>query len=315
MKSGLLYIILLLPVILLFGGYTAEKTNKMRAIKKIHKPNYSEIEGLVTWEVIPSNALAMDDLDPFLLLNDHGPQKFPANNQGLPFGPHPHRGFETITFILQGSLMHSDNTGLQSIIKEGGIQWMTAGKGIIHAEVSPEEFKKSGGELHILQLWVNLPSRLKNTEPKYQGLHAEDIPTIKLDDNRVQINLISGSWQRQNGPVTSLTGLWMSTLDIKAKGYFEASVEASREIFLYVAQGKVNVNGQDIDNRSLIQFSDMGELLQIRGIEDAVLLFGHGKRINERVVARGPFVMNTEAEIEEAWNDYYSGRFGNSLPE
>ena len=110
-------------------------------------------------------------VDPFIFLNHHGPQNYGPDNSGLPFGPHPHRGMETVTIIIEGDIAHKDSAGNNSVIESGGVQWMTAGKGLIHEEVSSDEFKEKGGPLEILQLWVNLPARLKMTEPKYKGLH------------------------------------------------------------------------------------------------------------------------------------------------
>src|SRR6187399_1332144 len=148
----------------------------MRSIKKIHNAVYEPVADLDTYRAIPSGSI--DYIDPFLFLNHHGPQVYPPRNRGLPFGPHPHRGFETVTFILTGELAHRDSAGHESVIKEGGIQWMTAGAGLVHAEISPEEFKRQGGPLEILQLWVNLPPRLKMTPPRYIGLQRDEIPAI-----------------------------------------------------------------------------------------------------------------------------------------
>src|SRR6187549_1845772 len=127
----------------------------MRSIKKIHKAVYEPIADLVTYRAIPTASI--DYIDPFLFLNHHGPQVYLPNNRGLPFGPHPHRGFETVTFILDGDIFHKDSGGYEGTILPGGVQWMTAGSGLIHSEVSSENFKKNGGPLEILQLWVNLP--------------------------------------------------------------------------------------------------------------------------------------------------------------
>src|SRR5690606_10186388 len=125
----------------------------MRNIKAIHRPVYAPIDDLITYRAMPTHSV--QDIDPFLFLNHHGPQVYPANNNGLPFGPHPHRGFETLTFIFKGDIMHKDTGGGESVIREGGIQWMTAGRGLIHAEVSSEEFKRSGGEEEVIQIWLN----------------------------------------------------------------------------------------------------------------------------------------------------------------
>ncbi|HVG40743.1 MAG TPA: pirin family protein, partial [Chitinophagaceae bacterium] len=148
----------------------------MKKIKAIHKAVYEPIGDLVTYRALPANGVAMNQLDPFIFLNHHGFQQYPPHNNGLPFGPHPHRGFETVTFILQGDLMHKDSSGGGSIISAGGVQWMTAGKGLIHAEISSEEFKQKGGQLEILQLWINLPAKYKMVAPKYIGLQQKDIP-------------------------------------------------------------------------------------------------------------------------------------------
>src|SRR5690606_8569302 len=131
---------------------------------------------LVTRRALPTHSI--DHIDPFLFLNHHGPQVYGTRNNGLPFGPHPHRGFETVTFILEGCLAHTDTGGHESVIYAGGIQWMTAGRGLVHSEISPEDFKNTGGPLEILQLWVNLPSRLKMTDPRYVGLQKDSIPDI-----------------------------------------------------------------------------------------------------------------------------------------
>src|SRR5215470_16479900 len=140
----------------------------MRTIRELHRTRREDVGDLVTRQAIPNDGLRQ--LDPFLLLNHHGPQQYGPRNSGLPFGPHPHRGFETVTFIVDGSLVHRDSKGHESAISAGGVQWMTAGGGIEHAEVSSAEFLEKGGALDILQLWVNLPKRLKMTPAKYTGL-------------------------------------------------------------------------------------------------------------------------------------------------
>ncbi len=157
-----------------------------RTVARLHPARRDDIGDLITRRPLPGADLPQ--VDPFLFLNHHGPQTYPPNNRGLPFGPHPHRGFETVTFILEGELSHADSGGGESIIGPGGVQWMTAGSGLIHAELSPESFKRDGGPMEILQLWVNLPSRLKMTAPNYVGLQAADIPKVALDDGRVTVD-------------------------------------------------------------------------------------------------------------------------------
>jgi quercetin 2,3-dioxygenase len=142
-----------------------------KTVLALHAAQRDDIGDLTTRRPLPGSGL--DQLDPFLLLNHHGPQTYGPNNSGLPFGPHPHRGFETVTFVLDGELAHRDSAGHESVITAGGVQWMTAGSGLVHEEVSPEAFRRDGGSLELLQLWVNLPGRLKMSPPRYVGLQAD----------------------------------------------------------------------------------------------------------------------------------------------
>src|SRR4051812_16776276 len=189
---------------------------KYRTLKAQHPALRDDIADLITRRPVPGPAISQ--IDPFLFLNHHGPQVYPPNNRGLPFGPHPHRGFETVTFILEGSLSHSDTGGHESVIHAGGVQWMTAGRGLVHAELSPAEFKRTGGPLEILQLWVNLPSNLKMTEPKYVGLQKDQIPSVALDEGRVRVDVIAGRFGEQAGSIETLWGETMTTISIAAGG-------------------------------------------------------------------------------------------------
>lgn len=280
----------------------------MRSIKKIHKAAYAPIQDLVTYSPLPTDEL--QQVDPFLFLNHHGHQVYKPSNNGLPFGPHPHRGMETVTFILEGDIMHKDSGGHESVIGPGGVQWMTAGKGLIHAEVSSPEFKKKGGELEILQLWVNLPARLKMTEPKYIGLQKEDIPQVTEDDGKVTVNLISGDWKGQKAAFETLSDIYLNTIYFQAGGKLTLSIPVSHNVFFYLIKGKLSVNGQNVDMRQLVEFNNDGEAIDVTADNESILLFGHAQPFNEPVVAYGPFVMNTEQEIREAYDDYQKGKFG-----
>jgi redox-sensitive bicupin YhaK (pirin superfamily) len=280
----------------------------MRTIKKIHKAAYAPIADLITYSALPSRDL--QQIDPFLFLNHHGPQHYKPDNHGLPFGPHPHRGMETVTFILDGDIMHKDSAGHESIITAGGVQYMTAGRGLIHAEVSSSAFKEKGGGLEILQLWLNLPSHLKMTEPQYIGLQKEAIPTITLDNGNVVIHLISGNWNSHKAAFMTPTGIHLNTIYLKTAGKLDLTVPVTHNIFLYVIRGKLEVNEQKIEALHLAEFNNDQEDIHIEAQTDSILLFGHAQPLNEPVVAQGPFVMNTEQEIEEAYADYRRGKFG-----
>lgn len=278
-----------------------------RAIRSVHPAYRDDIGDLVTRRPLPGPGV--DRVGAFLFLNHHGPQTYGPDNRGLPFGPHPHRGFETVTFILEGELAHRDSAGHESIIEAGGVQWMTAGSGLVHEEVSPERFKRSGGPMEILQLWINLPARLKMTAPAYTGVQRDAIPAITGDEGRATVNLISGQWQGQTGPIVSLTGIFMTTLELKPEGRVLFEGLSGRDIFFYVARGDVAVNGVDAARWQLVEFGD-GDLIDIEATTDSVVLFGHAEPLREPIVAHGPFVMNTVQEIHQAYADFQAGKFG-----
>lgn len=282
----------------------------MRTIKNLYKAEYSKIEDLITYRALPTRSVDMTRLEPFIFLNHHGPQVYPPDNRGLPFGPHPHKGFETVTFIIDGDILHKDTEGHESVITSGGIQWMTAGRGIIHSEVSSEEFKAQGGKVEILQLWINLPSRLKQTTPGYIGLQKEDIPHLSEDQGKVTIDLISGAWKGAQGPVQSLSDVFMSTIRFARGGSLTVPADSSRTIFLYVVKGKILSANETLPALHLAEFNRDGESFTMEAQEESIVIFGHARPNNEPVVAHGPFVMNTQQEIQEAYMEYYEGKFG-----
>lgn len=280
----------------------------MRTIKEIHKAHYHPIADLITYNPLPSPRL--NQIDPFIFLNHHGHQVYKPNNNGLPFGPHPHRGMETVTFILEGDIMHKDSGGHESVIEAGGVQWMTAGSGLIHAEVSSSKFKKEGGELEILQLWVNLPAKYKMTEPRYIGLQKDEITTFSMDNGQVKVQLIAGNLGEYKGSFETLTPIFMSTIYLNEGAIVTKEIPSDENIFFYVVRGKVKVMGEEVNYRNLIEFENNGDNISFQATEDAVVILGHAKPFNEPMVAQGPFVMNTQQEIMQAYRDYQMGKFG-----
>lgn len=276
-----------------------------RTVRKLHRAISDDIGDLRTQRPLPNPEL--DQLDPFLFLNHHGPQVYPPKNHGLPFGLHPHRGFETVTFILDGSLAHGDTGGNQSVIEAGGVQWMTAGRGLEHSETSPADFRRDGGPLEILQLWVNLPARLKMTDPRYVGVQKEQIPVVEFDGARV--NVISGEWEGVSGAIQSITGIVLTTIGLRAGAHISLPAPANRAVFLYVVRGNVRVSGTHAAAFHLVEMNADGDAMEIEATDDAFLIFGHGDPYHEPVVAHGPFVMNSFEEIVEAVRDYQAGKF------
>ncbi len=298
-----------------------------RTLAHRHTSLPHDLGALITRSPMPVQAVG--HLDPFLLLAHHGPQQFGPNNAGFPFGAHPHRGFETITFILSGPLAHYDSAGHSSVIEGGGVQWMTAGSGVIHAEVSPAAFMREGGHTEVLQLWLNLPARLKMTPPQYHGLQASDIPVLLLNDDGdmkgerggengeiAALKLIAGQFRGVSGPVRSLTNVFMATVHIPATGWAILPAPSGRTIFCYVVAGSGRTGPEtgtgDYTRWELLEFTDDGDEIRIRADTDTVLLFGHADPIGEPVVMQGPFVMNTAAEIQQAFVDYRTGMFGDA---
>jgi redox-sensitive bicupin YhaK (pirin superfamily) len=280
-----------------------------KTVKALHPAQRDDIGDLTTRRPVPGPGI--EQVDPFLFLNHHGPQIYGPSNGGLPFGPHPHRGFETVTFILEGELAHRDSAGHESIIRAGGVQWMTAGSGLVHAEVSPEGFLRDGGPLELLQLWVNLPSHLKMSRPRYVGLQGDQIPAIPVDKGQAVVKLISGTWGGHTGPIPSLTGVFMTTIDLAAGGKAGFGSLSGRSVFLYVVSGEVKVSDATAPAWTLVEFDLAGDMLEIEATADARVLFGHAEPIGEPVFAHGPFVMNTRQEIVDAIRDYNAGLFDN----
>ncbi len=258
-------------------------------------------------------AVSLEENDPFLLLNHHGPQIYRRSNSGLPFGPHPHRGFETVTFVLRGELAHIDSAGHQSVIHAGGVQWMTAGSGLIHSEEVTPAFRRDGGPLELIQLWVNLPARLKMANPGYRGLERDEIPAITVAGGAARVNLIAGSFEGRVGPVQSLTGVTMMTAALEPGAAIDLPAPAGRNVLLYVIHGAIAVRDEPVEEFTLVELDRSGDHVRIVATSPAEILFGHASPIGEPIFAQGPFVMNTRAEIERAFDDYQAGRFGGKV--
>ncbi|MBO9637574.1 MAG: pirin family protein [Siphonobacter aquaeclarae] len=273
-------------------------------IRRIVRPQGRPLGPLTMYQPLPENGL--DQIDPFLLLHHHGPQTFPAHNTGLPFGPHPHRGFETVTFIYEGDVQHRDSNGYESTIRGGGVQWMTAGSGLVHSETSSADFRRDGGPVELIQLWINLPARLKMTPPDYRGLQEDDIPIAA--EGGASLAVVSGTWSGVAGPVASSTQL--ATLTLAPAGGYTREIPAGKSILFYVLNGSATVNGQAVQGRALVVFGEEGGTIEIRSDSGARILWGIADPIREPVVAHGPFVMNTGDEIRQAIADYQSGKMG-----
>lgn len=254
-------------------------------------------------------------LSPFLLLDYAEPMDFSPAESPRGVGEHPHRGFETVTIVYSGEVEHLDSTGAGGKIGPGDVQWMTAGAGILHQEFHSHEFTRQGGTLEMVQLWVNLPARDKMSDPGYQSLLNADIPSVSLPGDAGQLRVIAGEFNSQKGPARTHTP--MNVWDVQLREGGTASLELTEgwTAALVVLHGTVQVNGTKIARASeLVVLDRGGSSVSIEANNEARLLVLNGEPIEEPIVGRGPFVMNTEAEIRKAIGDYSSGKFGRIPP-
>ncbi|MGB4072732.1 pirin family protein [Pseudomonas sp.] len=250
-------------------------------------------------------------ISPFLLLDYAGPHHFTATTQRRGVGQHPHRGFETVTIVYQGELEHRDSTGSGGLIGPGDVQWMTAASGILHEEFHSAEFARSGGTLEMVQLWVNLPSRDKLAAPGYQTLLASDIPTLPLPDQAGQLRLIAGEYAGHKGPAQTFTPMDVWDMRLAADKPFALRLHEGRSTALVVLHGTLRVNGSEsVGEGQLALLERSGDEVLLEANGDALLLLLSGEPVDEPVVGYGPFVMNSEAEIQQAIRDLQAGEFG-----
>ncbi len=250
-------------------------------------------------------------LSPFLLLDYAGPADFAPAEHPRGVGQHPHRGFETVTIVYQGEVAHRDSTGQGGAIGPGDVQWMTAGAGILHEEFHSESFTHSGGSLEMVQLWVNLPAKDKMTTPGYQAILNADIPTIALPESAGTVRVISGNYQGHTGPARTFTPMNVWDLRLSQGKRTELSLPDGWNAALIILHGTVSVNnGSVAQEAQVVMFDRPGSVLSIEAQEDAVVLLLSGEPIDEPVVGQGPFVMNTQKEIDQAIVDFNSGHFG-----
>lgn len=250
-------------------------------------------------------------LSPFLLLDYAGPTNFTPAAQPRGVGPHPHRGFETVTIVYHGEVAHRDSTGQGGVIGPGEVQWMTAGSGILHQEFHSESFTRSGGRLEMVQLWVNLPAKDKMTAPHYQPILSTDIPVVVLSNKAGIVRVIAGNFQDHAGPARTFTPMNVWDLRLHQGKSTELSLSEGWRAALVVLHGTISVNDRSqVKAAQTVLLDRAGKLVSLTAQENAVLLLLSGEPIDEPVVGQGPFVMNSQAEIDQAIADFQSGKFG-----
>lgn len=251
------------------------------------------------------------DLSPFLLLDYAPPTEFGPASRPRGVGEHPHRGFETVTIVYEGEVSHRDSTGQGGTIGPGDIQWMTAAGGILHEEFHSESFTRHGGRLHMVQLWVNLPARDKMSAPGYQAILGSEFPNVPLPDAAGTLRVLAGTYEGHAGPARTFSPMNVWDLRLKAGKSVELPAQAGWNTAMVVLRGAVQINKETSAREAqLITFDQTGSGVRVDANNDTLLLFLSGEPLNEPIVGHGPFVMNTEEEIEQAIADFNSGRFG-----
>ena len=287
----------------------------MRAVRQIYRANSRHWVGDGFW-VQPLFSHMGEDCgtDPFLMLDYAAPYQFAPNEARSPrgVGQHPHKGFETVTIAYQGEVAHRDSSGGGGVIREGDVQWMTAGSGVIHEEFHSEDFSRRGGMFEMVQLWVNLPAKDKNTPPRYQHLAKEAIPVVQLADEAGYVRVIAGQHEGMQGAATTFTEMNVWDVVIDAGKEAVLTVPDNHSLSMVVLRGQAQFNGQEQAGAGqLVGFTAEGGAVKVAaGEEEVKILLLSGVPIAEPVVGYGPFVMNTEDEIRQAIHDFNHGRFG-----
>jgi redox-sensitive bicupin YhaK (pirin superfamily) len=244
------------------------------------------------------------ELSPFLLLDHAGPADFAPAQKARGVDWHPHRGFETVTLVLDGEVDHEDTAGNGGRIGEGEVQWMTAGAGLLHKEMHSPEFTRRGGRFQALQLWVNLPAKSKMAPPRYQTLTAASIPVVD------GVRVIAGEYRGAKGPAQTFTTVNLFDVRLRAGQSLSLDLRDGFSAGLYVVQGEIFVNGQKANATELVVLDRAGNDVELTATTDAMVFVMNGAPIDEPVVGYGPFVMNTTAEIQKAYADFHAGRLG-----
>lgn len=282
---------------------------KVVSSHQAHPPHWVG-DGLPVRNLFSYNDLGKSQLSPFLMLDYGSPSHFPPTEKRLGVGMHPHRGFETVTLVLQGGLHHEDTAGNFGDIGPGDVQWMTAGKGVMHEEMHSDAFRRTGGNLQMVQLWVNLPAAKKMTEPRYQTLLAASIPVVEGADGASKTRVVAGKLNNVSGPAATFTNINLFDIEFTGKGRLTIDVPEGFTTALFVMEGAVTVNGTDTtDGVSVMILERKGTKIEMTADSPARLLVLNGEPIDEPVVGYGPFVMNTSEEIKQAMKDFSSGRF------
>ena len=280
---------------------------KVRSVKTIVRAQRVNMGGHLLDQPLPIHGI--DAIDPFLLIHHWDEPLTPGGKQSeLGVGPHPHRGFSPVTFIFKGSVRHQDSIGNTAVISEGGTQWMHAGNGIVHSERPGIELVKNGGEQEFIQFWVNTPSKYKMEPPYYLPVSADDTPKIKKEN--AEISVVAGEFESLIGPAKIYSPQTLLRIEADSSTKMKLPIPDSYNTILYSLNGKLSADGKYAQSKDMIWFENDGAGIEIDILEPSRFIILAGEPIGEPVAAYGPFVMNTQEELQQAVNDFHNGNMG-----
>ncbi|MES2647366.1 MAG: pirin family protein [Bacteroidota bacterium] len=288
----------------------SHQASKNRSIRSVVYASIFDMDGMPVRQAFPSSKLVAPD--PFLLLH-HANVKVPAHievrHAGV--GPHPHRGFSPVTFILKGGVHHQDSRGNNNIVYAGGTQWMNAGRGIIHSERPPHDIHEIGGIQEIIQLWVNSPASHKMDQPVYSPISQSETPSIFSEDGLVKINIHAGELNNIRGVIPTLSPVNTFTVDMQIGGKYFFRFPSTHNSFIYLLDGKLQVTGDsEVEANYAAIFNNDGDGFELTALETTRLFIGTGEPLNEPIASQGPFVLNNQTQLMEAFRDYQLGKMG-----
>lgn len=255
--------------------------------------------------------IGVNGMSPFFLLDYGSKWIVPPSDRQRGVGVHPHRGFETVTIAYHGKVAHHDSAGNSGVIGEGDVQWMTAGHGVLHKEYHEKEFSKKGGIFQMVQLWVNLPAKDKMTPAKYQAIENKDMARYLLADGKSVVEIIAGEYKGRRGSAFTFTPVNMFNAKLIKGAKANFSFNRNYNTGMLVIEGEIKINNSKSASEDyFVLFGHDGEDIVIEAVKESVILILSGESINEPIASYGPFVMNTEAEIKMAYEDYNNGKFG-----
>lgn len=284
----------------------------IRSIEAVIPPPAAHMvgDGFRVHNFFPNNVIGKKRMSPFFLLDYNAKMEFSPRNEPRGVGVHPHRGFETVTLAYHGKVAHHDSAGNSGVIGEGDVQWMTAASGLLHKEYHEQEFSKKGGLFQMVQLWVNLPAKYKMSPPKYQEITNAMMGRYQLPDDKGEVEIIAGEFNGIRGAASTFTPMHVYNARLKKGAWLDIELPSFYNTAILVVEGSAKINDADVPTDHLVLFKNDGETISINASEDAILLVLSGEAIDEPIAQYGPFLMNTHAELEQAYRDVSTGKFG-----